>query len=429
MASGDLSPAREPAQDILAGRAPSISDGALAGALVTIAGLAWVDGRIADAIGLFRAAVDRVERRSADARRLHPRQSLATALCAIGNFDAAQTLLDEDGDDIASTGDTVWKAASAIRQARLDLSAGRLDVAHARAHEGVTLAEELGTPMFVPLGRITMASVALMRGDAAAAGEQLKRCRASGLAAGFLATLLQWTEGRLIDAVDGPTRAAEQIGDLYRDATAQKRLIIEEPSSAAWLVRAAVSAGLTDRAELVAEAAVRCATNNPGYPSVAATAAHARGVLTGDPEDLQTASSTHVHPYPRASALEDLGVALDERSARTGRAMLELARDAYGEIGAEGDARRVTGRLDLSRARRRQGTAGVRAAGWASLTESERRIAELVAEGLTNRQAALRVQVSPYTVDFHLRQIFRKLGIGSRVELARLVFKRRGRQA
>ncbi len=59
--------------------------------------------------------------------------------------------------------------------------------------------------------------------------------------------------------------------------------------------------------------------------------------------------------------------------------------------------------------------------GWGSLTESEHALAVLIAEGLTNRQAAERLFISRHTVDAHLRHIFRKLGINSRVRLARLV--------
>ena len=53
-----------------------------------------------------------------------------------------------------------------------------------------------------------------------------------------------------------------------------------------------------------------------------------------------------------------------------------------------------------------------------SLTAAELRVAEAVGAGLTNAQAAQRLFVSPYTVDYHLRQIFRKLGISSRVQLS-----------
>jgi DNA-binding CsgD family transcriptional regulator len=58
--------------------------------------------------------------------------------------------------------------------------------------------------------------------------------------------------------------------------------------------------------------------------------------------------------------------------------------------------------------------------GWGSLTTSELTVARLVAEGLTNREVAERLFVSPHTINSHLRHVFAKLGINSRVELARL---------
>ena len=64
--------------------------------------------------------------------------------------------------------------------------------------------------------------------------------------------------------------------------------------------------------------------------------------------------------------------------------------------------------------------------GWASLTETERKVAEVIAEGVTNREAAARLYLSPHTIDYHLRQIFRKLGISSRVELVRHVLAQPG---
>jgi DNA-binding CsgD family transcriptional regulator len=64
--------------------------------------------------------------------------------------------------------------------------------------------------------------------------------------------------------------------------------------------------------------------------------------------------------------------------------------------------------------------------GWDSLTETERGVAGIIAEGLTNREAAARLYLSPHTIDYHLRQIFRKLAITSRVELTRLVVGQHG---
>ena len=61
--------------------------------------------------------------------------------------------------------------------------------------------------------------------------------------------------------------------------------------------------------------------------------------------------------------------------------------------------------------------------GWSSLTATERTVAMLVAEGLTNREVGLRLFLSPHTIDFHLRQVFRKLGVRSRIELARILLQ------
>jgi len=58
--------------------------------------------------------------------------------------------------------------------------------------------------------------------------------------------------------------------------------------------------------------------------------------------------------------------------------------------------------------------------GWDSLSGAERRVATLVAEGCTNREAAAKLFLSRYTVDAHLRHIFVKLGIDSRAALGRI---------
>jgi DNA-binding CsgD family transcriptional regulator len=52
------------------------------------------------------------------------------------------------------------------------------------------------------------------------------------------------------------------------------------------------------------------------------------------------------------------------------------------------------------------------------LTESERRVAELAAGGLTNREVAQRLFVSPKTVEANLGRVYRKLGVHSRAQLA-----------
>jgi len=58
---------------------------------------------------------------------------------------------------------------------------------------------------------------------------------------------------------------------------------------------------------------------------------------------------------------------------------------------------------------------------WARLTAAEWTVAQHVAQGMTNRETAALLQVSPHTVDYHLRRIFQKLQLRSRVELARML--------
>ena len=65
-----------------------------------------------------------------------------------------------------------------------------------------------------------------------------------------------------------------------------------------------------------------------------------------------------------------------------------------------------------------------RAVDWGLLTPREQEIADLTGQALTNRQIASRVALSPHTVNYHLRQIFQKLAITSRVELAALLRQR-----
>jgi len=61
---------------------------------------------------------------------------------------------------------------------------------------------------------------------------------------------------------------------------------------------------------------------------------------------------------------------------------------------------------------------------WDSLGEKERTIAQLAGEGLTNQQIARRVYLSPHTVNYYLRHVFRKLEVASRIELAKLLVAR-----
>jgi DNA-binding NarL/FixJ family response regulator len=116
----------------------------------------------------------------------------------------------------------------------------------------------------------------------------------------------------------------------------------------------------------------------------------------------------------RARALADLGAMLRRRNRRTdARDLLREALDAAHRAGARPLAEYAETELRATGARPRR----VVLAGLESLTASERRIAELASEGLTNREIAQTLFVTTRTVEGHLTSIFRKLQVDSRSEL------------
>jgi DNA-binding CsgD family transcriptional regulator len=215
-------------------------------------------------------------------------------------------------------------------------------------------------------------------------------------------------------------------------AGARARLVADEPlgfvpidvTDAVDLVRIAIAAGDGELAESAVSAAERRCDLNPGVPTIAGVAAHTRGLLTGDERELSHAVQSLAdgpRPLALASALEDLGVARLARDAvEDGIAALDRALSVYVHAGAAWDAGRVRSRLRAQGVRRRVVSAERPARGWAALTDSELAVARLVAEGRTNREVAEQLFVSPHTVGTHLRHVFAKLDINSRVELIRL---------
>jgi DNA-binding CsgD family transcriptional regulator len=199
--------------------------------------------------------------------------------------------------------------------------------------------------------------------------------------------------------------------------------LVERPAAAAWFVRRALAVGDRRRAEAVVDCARQLALQNQEFPTALAAAMHAGALIDRDAEALEQTAMAHRRPWDRASAFEDAGVVLAEMGARDAAARaFEQAVGSYEDAGARPEVARVRRRVNrLHAGRRPPRRAGRPLWGWESLTEAEHRVAALVSEGLTNPQVAKRLFLSRHTVDFHLRQTFRKLDVTSRVELTRVV--------
>ncbi|MCU1373526.1 MAG: ATPase-like protein [Actinomycetia bacterium] len=419
---GDLGQVRARAGAILARTGPGV-DGAMAGALTAMAYIAWDEGRVADAMVLLRAGVERRDEVAEPMFGTYVGLTLSSRLRALGEVEASAAALA----DCEVSGDPVWAAGPPVFRAGLRLSTGDVAGAVQEAERGLALASWPPAALFAGQARGVLTSAALIRGDTCEVRRQLAAARRLPIGRQALAgqTAELWFEGRLADIEGGPADAVRRLDLVYDGLTHHRRLMVEDPAAAAWLTRAALAAGATGRAQRVASTAEQLAVDNPDYPTLVAVSDHVRGLVDRDPAALERAAANHRQPWARASALEDAGTVLEEVGARSaGLARLGEAVYAYEDAGASHDVTRVRRRVDEVQGRvprRRRLPRPV--SGWHSLTDAERTVAEVVAEGLTNRAAGERLYLSRHTVDAHLRQIFRKLEVGSRVEMTRRVLE------
>jgi DNA-binding CsgD family transcriptional regulator len=165
------------------------------------------------------------------------------------------------------------------------------------------------------------------------------------------------------------------------------------------------------------------AVRNPGVASFEGVALNLRGLRKQDLNILAQAVEVldrSPRPVLRAVGAESYGRALlaaDRRSEAL--TQLDRAWDEYHHMGARAFRSEVQRAMRQAGARRTKwSTAAAPATGWASLTEAERRVATLISEGNTNKSAASALGVSINTVSTHLRAVFAKLGVQSRVQLA-----------
>ncbi|WP_160159236.1 helix-turn-helix transcriptional regulator [Streptomyces sp. SLBN-118] len=162
-------------------------------------------------------------------------------------------------------------------------------------------------------------------------------------------------------------------------------------------------------------------------PSLVGAAAHAQGLLDSDLDALRVAVQAY-RGSPRklavASALEDAAKAEHAVGRRSAASVFgQEALGIYDSLGVVRAAERVKALLRGVGVRHMTPRPGDDT-GWGALTRAERRVAELVTQGMTNHAVAAALSVSPHTVDSHLRKVFRKLGVTSRVGLTRLALRK-----
>ena len=191
------------------------------------------------------------------------------------------------------------------------------------------------------------------------------------------------------------------------------------------LIRIAAGIGDEELADHAMSLTQRRAEQNPSLLSCRAALSHCRGLWSESVDDLKDAARFYKkgpRPLGYASALEDLGKVLSHHGDDA------LAIEAFNEAftvtvtaGASWDSARIRARLRRLGVRRGPSRAERPKTGLNSLTTTEAAVARLAAAGHTDKQIAEKLYISPHTAHTHLRHIFEKLGINSRVHLSRFV--------
>jgi DNA-binding CsgD family transcriptional regulator len=408
----------------------------------------WNHGHVAASLDLLREAVSGTPGGPTPARTAslttaggpaagfsrqpyRPLLILAARLIDVRLIDEATTLINVPcaDDDPASL--AVAQVGPALLRARMHLAGGRIEAAQSEAEAVLGADRAADDSPHALLARCMLGVIALRRGDLASASQALDRvsARLADAGSGSSGVLCQLLAAQVADARDGPDAALSIAADVYDLVRGVRWPLIHDPSVAPWLVRTALAAGDTRRAAQVGSAAAELARLNPGFPVVTAACAHARGLLGNDTGLLEFAARTQPDPWAAASAAADLAALLaDAHRVTEAVELLDLAHDNFLASGASRDAARARGMLralGVRRGRWRAAQRPARATGIDGLSETERGIAELVCQGLTNREIAERTFVSANTVAFHLRNIYRKLRIASRVQLTRIILDAR----
>ncbi|MFF5083999.1 ATP-binding protein [Actinoplanes sp. NPDC000266] len=338
----------------------------------------------------------------------------------------------------------LWLAAPAAHEVF------RIDLARLRAEQAIVFARQIGALSMLPtalafragnlvmLGRFSDASglldecaavaaattipvipsaaltLAAYRGREREATELFERTRADARARG---------QGRML----GLTAYAEAVlrnGLGQYDAAltaAREGVTYPDPAAYQWtlgeLVEAAVRAG---QPAVAAEARERLRVRTSAVGNDWALAAQALAGALLEPSDelfreavARFGAATMPVPQMRARLLYGEWLRRDNRRAEA-RVELRAAHEAFTTMGAEAFAERAGRELTATGETVRARTPGVPV----DLTAQEGQIARLAVAGRTNAEIAAALFLSPRTVEWHLRKVFTKLGIGSRRELA-----------
>jgi DNA-binding CsgD family transcriptional regulator len=349
-----------------------------------------------------------------------PSVTLARRLMCLSDFDGARPILEAAEAEAALRGDEGTRGHVLFHLFQVEWFTGRWEVAGEHVGAALELAGQLGDEQYRGIARYAQALLAAHRGQVAdarvAAQEALSVAEAISDA---LFALQSRTVLGFLELSGGDLEAADrQLRQLPAWLVAHGW---DEPTDFAWAnaTEALIGIGEYERARYYLERYEDRARRSTS-PWALATAARCRGLLAAAEGDLDAALAALERalvehdrmrcPFEHGRTLLALGAVLRRsRRKRDSRDTLEQALGVFAELGASLWAQQARAELDRISGRR---------PGTSRLTMTEERVAALAAQGLANKEIAASLSMSVHTVEAHLTRTYRKLGIRSRAALA-----------
>ncbi|MCX5043105.1 LuxR C-terminal-related transcriptional regulator [Aldersonia sp. NBC_00410] len=336
---------------------------------------------------------------------------------ARANLEAAMSMAQLGGSDRITLWALAWLA-------RVQFVTGEWDRALQTAGQALALAGRRGITIGTPLLEWTVAQVHTLRGDWTAAERAVRSADAAGADYAIMAIPAMLAKAQLAEASADYAKVARTLTPLTRMAERTPGLV--EPGFWPWvdvLANALVIEGrLDDADELLRPHEQRAAERE--HRSAQARLGYARGRLLGAAGDIPGARESFdaaielLEGLPLRYDLARINFAYGQTLRRAGKRraadeVIGTARELYLSLGATTYVQRCERELKAGGMHTPRGSSDD-----VELTPQEEAVAVLVANGMSNREVAAELFISPKTVQYHLTRIYAKLGLRSRSELA-----------
>ena len=374
--------------------------------------------------GLLEGAVELERQQARPTNNYSPREILGLRLMYGDRLEEARELLEASYETAVEIGDEIDRGSLLIHLTQLECRAGRLAMADQHARECAVSRAQTG--LQIPGARFATALAGAHLGRVAQARADAEEGAALASAGGneVFRVLNLWALGFLELSLDDAAAANRHLRDLPEivNGMGYRNPGVRPVHGDA--IEARIRAGDLDVEPLIDDLERQGRTLD--NPWARAVAARCRGLLLAARGDGEGAAAAFEHaleehdlspqPFERGRTMLAFGSTMRRaKRRREARDLLAGAQEIFESVGAPLWAQRAE--AELARIPGRTVSSG-------SLTETERRVAELVADGLSNKEVATRLFISVRTVESNLSKVYTKLGLRSRTELARKMDER-----